>query len=305
MDQGKFLPLLVCAGLLALAAPLRAGEAAWVTSDPAGTSAQPRSHTLQLPADWTSGAAVKGLGPRKIPHAFSLKPPSRAYTLDIAAENALDPASGSAEDYFAAARKLSGNPPAQRAQLPDYSMFEYFSSTAAGKGRAGCSVQGVLHKYVQRYYLTFTSSKGCPAGKDWAEALRVLSTLDPVDPGVSVWKTDFMRKLAGAGLGDQPQGSGNLRAIPATRTNGSYVDFDEIALFNCKNFLGNVYLFNEERTAHCWIAPLEDYKYILKHIDPRYLMENHPVFADCPVNMRQERACDPVKLRNFQPGGLP
>jgi len=287
--------LAVCAGLLALVAPLRAGEAVW-------TGSADRGHIIQLPAAWASGAAVPGLAPRGVPHAYSLMPGSRAYALDIAAEFTLVPKYVSTEEYFERARKLAGGPPALRAQLPDSSMFEYFSSSYAVKGRASYRVQGVLYKYTQRYYLTFSSARAYPSGRDWQEALRVLATLDPSEPEAGGWQEDFLRKLAGAGIGQNPPASSaNLKYTAAARADGTPVSFEDIAIFGCKNFVGNLYLFNEEQTAHCWIAALKDYKAILARLAPRYWKDSHPFFQDCPAAMRQERACDPKTLRNFQP----
>lgn len=72
-----------------------------------------------------------------------------------------------------------------------------------------------------------------------------------------------------------------------------------MAIFGCKNFLGNLYLFNEAHTAHCWIAPLKDYTRLLRELPPRDWQDGHPFYQDCPEARRQERACDPEKLRNF------
>ncbi len=295
MDRGRIAKRLIfCAGLAALAAPLRAGEAAWLSS-------ADFKHVIKVPADWTNAAVVPGLTPKGITHAFSLAPGSRAFVLDIAAEDTLDEKAASAEAYFARARKLAGNPPPQREQLPDNSLFEYFRSAAAGKGRAGWRVQGVLHKYVQRYYLTFSSARSYPGDKDWKEALLLLASLDPDAPAIGGWEDDLLKKISGgAGLGQNPAAAGgSLRFTAATRVDGTGVSFEDIAIFGCKNFAGNLYLFNEARTAHCWIATMEDYKTFLAKLDSKYWKDSHPSFPDCPGTMRQERACDPEKLMNF------
>ncbi len=286
--------LIFCAGLAALAAPLRAGEAAWLRS-------ADNKHVIQVPADWAAVAAVPGLMPKGIPHAFSLAPGGRAFVLDIAAENSLDPKSVYAEDHFARARKLAGNPRPQREQLPDNSLFEYFKTAGDVKGRAGCRVQGVLHKYVQRYYLTFNSARDCPGDKDWKEALRVLASLDPDEPTVGAWKDDYLKKISNEpGLDPSAAAAGgSLKFNTASRADGTGVSMEEIAIFGCKNFVGNLYLFNESRTAHCWIATLEDYRTVLAKLNERYWQDSHPSFQDCPQAMRQERACDPEKLRKF------
>ncbi len=286
--------LIFCAGLAALAAPLRAGEAAWLRS-------ADNKHVIRIPADWAAAAAVPGLMPKGIPHAFSLAPKGRAFALDIAAENSLDPKTTYAEDYFARARKLAGSPPPRREQLPDNSLFEYFKTAGGVKGRAGCRVQGVLYKYVQRYYLTFNSARACPADKDWKDALQVLARLDPDEPTVGAWKDDYLEKISDRpGLDPSAAAAGgSLRFNTATRADGTGVSMDEIAIFGCKNFRGNVYLFNEGRTAHCWIVTMEDYKAVLAKLDERYWQDSHPAFQDCPQAMRQERACDLEKLRKF------
>jgi len=284
----------LCAVLAALASPLCAGEAAWLT-------AKDLKHVIRLPADWSSVAAVPGVAHKGITPVYSLAPKSRAFTLDIAAENVPDVKAVLTEDVFARARERAGNPPALREQLSDYSMFEYFRSTAAAKGGARYRVQGVLHKYLHRYYLTFRSARGYPAGKDWEAALRVLGSLDPSTPSAGAWTVDFMEKATdGAGLGPSPAVSGgNLRFTAAARDDGTAVGFTEIAIFGCKNFLGNLYLFNEDRTAHCWIATLHDYGVFLGKLERRYWEASTPYFQDCPQAMRQERACDPGKFRNF------
>ena len=293
MNLRNFLLLpLFCAGLGALAAPLRAGEAAWVNS------ADSR-HILQLPAAWYAGAAVPGLSPKGVPHTFSLMPPGRAYVLDIAAELTLLQKYVSTEEYFEKARRRAGNPPAVREQLPDNSMFEYFRSTVEVKGSKQWRVQGVLYKYVQRYYITFNSSRGYPSDKDWREALRLLSTLEFQELTAGGWDTDFMRKFTAAGLGRDAPAVGGPQLGSASREDGTLVSRQDIAIFGCKNFPGNLYLFNEARTAHCWIAPLKDYTTLLRELPPRDWRDGHPSFPDCPEAMRQERACNPEKLRNF------
>ena len=294
MDRGRIVKLLIfCAGLVALAAPLRADEAAWLSS-------ADFKHVIKVPADWTNAAVVPGLTPKGITHAFSLAPRSRAFVLDIAAEDTLDEKAASAEAYFAGARKLAGNLPPQREQLPDNSLFQYFRS-AAGKGRAGWLVQGVLHKYVQRYYLTFSSDRSYPENKDWKEALQILASLDTGAPAIGGWEDDLLKKISdGAGLGQNPAAAGGgLRFTAAARADGTRVSFEDIAIFGCKNFVGNLYLFNENRTAHCWIATMEDYKTFLARLDNKYWKDSHPSFQDCPESMKQERACDPEKLMKF------
>lgn len=284
--------LILCAGLAALAAPLRAGEAEW-------RSSENHKYVIQVPASWRSGAAVPGLTPKGIVHAFSLAPVPRTFVLDVGAENALDKAAASAEAYFAKARKLAGGPPALRVQLPDKSMFEYFRSTVAVKGLTGFRVQGVLYKYVQRYYLTFSSTRGYPGDKEWKDALKVLATLDNDEPAADGWEHAFLRKVQdSSGQGDRDTVTA-LKYVSAVRPDGTEVSFYDIAIFGCKNFVGNLYLFNEDRTAHCWIATMEDYKTILKRVDPKYLMDNHPYFPDCPEAMKLERACDVAKVRYF------
>ena len=211
MNTVKFLPLWVCAGLCALAAPLRAGEAAWVGS-------ADHKHIIQVGAGWASAAVVPGLTPKGVPHAFSLAPASRAFVLDIGAEYTLTPNYVSTEECFARARKRAGNPPAQRVQLADYSLFEYFSSSAAAKGRAGWRVQGVLYKYVQRYYLTFSAAQGYPADKEWQEALRLLATLDNDEPEANGWEKEFLKRVSGiAGTGRLAAPGGNLKYTAASR----------------------------------------------------------------------------------------
>jgi len=288
MDLRSFVMGLLCAWL---AAPLRAGETAWLTS-------ADRRHIIQVPAGWTAAAAVPGLTPRGLPHAFSLAPASRAFVLDIGAEYTLPPKSISTEDYFAKALKLAGNPRPKRAELADHSLFEYFSSTAAVRGRASYRVQGVLYKYVQRYYLTFSSAEGSPGDKDWQAALKLLATLDSVDPAAGGWEKDYITKLSGeSGLGEA---AGNkLRYLAAARPDGTWVSFDDIAIFGCQNFVGNLYVFNEARTAHCWIASMKDYRAILGKLDTFYWKDAHPLFQDCPGGMRLERACDPERPRDF------
>ena len=279
----------LCAGL---AAPLRAGEAEWRGSEN-------HKYIIQVPADWRSGAAVPGLTPKGTVHAFSLAPVPRTFVLDIAAENALDKTAASAETCFARARKQAGSPPALRTQLPDKSMFQYFRSTVTVKGLTGYRVQGVLYKYVQRYYLTFSSTRGYPGEKEWKAALKVLATLDNDEPETDGWEKDYLKKVSGGA------GKGGADTVPALRyalalrPDGSEVSFEDIAIFGCKNFIGNLYLFNEARTDHCWIAGMEDYKTLLKRVDPKYLMDNHPYFQNCPEAMRMERACDPEKVRYF------
>ncbi len=284
--------MFLCSALLALAAPLRAGEGAW-------RSTADRRHVIQVPANWTTAAAMPGLTPKGIFHVFSLEPRSRAFVLDIAAENAQDSKAVLTEDLFARARKLAGNPPAQRAQLPDYSLFEYFKSTYAA-GRAGWRVQGVLHKYVQRYYLTFSSAAGYPGDKEWKEAMQLLASLEPSEPAASGWENDFLNKISAAGLGQSSQAAGvSLKHTAAARADGTGVGFEDIEIFGCKNFSGNLYLFNTDQSAHCWIATLEDYTAFLAKLSERSWKESPPSFQDCPPAMRQERACDPEKLRNF------
>jgi hypothetical protein len=152
---------------------------------------------------------------------------------------------------------------------------------------------------VQRYYLNFSSTRGFPAGKDWQEALGVLATLDPVEPTAGGWHDDFLRKISGAGLDPAAGAGGSLLLATAARLDGTRVGLEDIALFGCRNFLGNVYLFNEARTAHCWVVSMEDYKYFLANLPPRDWQDSQPYFAVCPEAMRQERACDPEKLRRF------
>jgi len=286
--------LIFCAGLAALAAPLRAGEAEWLSS-------ADHKQVVQVPANWSAAAAAPVRMPKELTHAFSLAPKSRAFTLDIAAENTLNTKSASAEDLFARARKLAGNPPALRVQLSDNSMLQYFRSAAPAKGRAGYRVQGLLHKYVQRYYLTFSSARDYPGDKEWKEALRILGSLDRSDPSAGGWTEDFLKKVSGgAGPSQDPAAAGmSLKFLAATRADGTGVSFEDIAIFGCKNFVGNLYLFNEDRTAHCWIAALDDYKAFLGKLDERYWKDSHPSFPDCPEAMRQERACDPAALRRF------
>ena len=284
---------LFCAGLGALAAPLRAGEAAWVGS-------ADHKHVIQVPAGWTSAAAVPGLGPKGITHAFTLAPASRAFVLDIAAEYTLTPDYVSAETYFARALKRAGNPPALRVQLKDYSLFEYFSSSAAAKGRAGWRAQGVLHKYVQRYYLTFSAARGYPGDKGWKEALQLLASLDNDEPQAGGWEEDFLKEISAVtGAGRAAPAGASLKYTAAARPDGTSLNFEDIVLFGCKNFVGNQYLFNEDRTAHCWIASMADYVAILPRLDRAYLEKDPPLFEDCPAAMRLERACDPAKLRYF------
>ena len=285
--------MLFCAALLALAAPLRAGEAAWLTS-------ADRGQIVQVPADWAAAAAVPGLTPRGIKHAFSLAPKSRAFVLDIGAEDALNPKAASAEDHFAKALKLAGNPPAQRVQLPDNSLYEYFKHAPAAKGRAGWRIEGVLHKYVQRYYLVFISARAYPGDKDWKDALRLLATLDPDEPSAGAWKDEFLQKVSGGGVDPSaaPAG-GSLNLASAAREDGTSVSLEDIAIFGCKNFIGNLYLFNQDRTAHCWVVTMKDYRDILQKLDQRYWEDSTPYFQACPAAMRQERACDMEKLRRF------
>lgn len=291
--RGVVKRLSLCAGFVALAAPLRAGEAVWLGS-------ADHKHIIQVGAGWAGAAAVPGLTPKGMPHAFSLAPVSRAFVLDIGAEYTLAPKYVSAEEYFARARKLAGSPPAKRAQLADYSLFEYFSSSAAARGRANYRVQGVLYKYVQRYYLVFSAAQGYPGDKEWQEALRLLATLDNDEPETNGWEKDFLKKVSGiAGTGRLAAPGGNLKYTAAARADGTGVSFDDIAIFGCKNYGGNQYLFNEDRTAHCWIATMEDYKAILPRLERRYWKDSPPDFEDCPASMRLERACDPEKLRNF------
>lgn len=285
--------LIFCAGLAALAAPLRAGEAEWLSS-------ADFKHVVRVPADWLSAAAAPMRMPRGLKHVFSLAPKSRAFTLDIAAEYALETNAAAAEDYLSKTLKLTGNPPPQRMQLSDNSMFEYFRS-AAGKGRAGYRVQGVLHKYVQRYFLTFSSARDYPGDKDWKDAMRVLGSLEPSEPSAGGWTEDFLKKVAdGAGLGpNSPAAAEGLKHSGAFRPDGTRVSYEDIAIFGCKNFVGNLYLFNEDWSEHCWISTLEDYKSFLGKLDERYWKDSHPSYQDCPVAMKQERACDPGKLRRF------
>ena len=284
--------LIFCAGLAALAAPLRAGEAAWLSS-------ADFKHVVQVPADWFAAAAAPVRMPQGIKHVFSLAPQSRAFTLDIAAEYALVTNAAAAEDQFARALKLAGNPPVPRAQLSDNSLLEYFRS-APGKGRAGYRVQGVLHKYVQRYYLTFSSTRDYPGDKDWKEALRILGSLEPSEPSAGGWTDDFLKKVTdGAGLVPDSPGAANLKHSSAFRADGTRVSYEDIAIFGCRNFVGNLYLFNEDWSDHCWIATLQDYTAFLKKLDSKYWMDSHPSYQDCPWAMKQERACDPEKLRRF------
>lgn len=296
MDRRSVKRLILCAGLMALAAPLRAGEATWASSPD-------HKHIIQVAAGWTSAAAVPGLGPKGITHAFTLAPASRAFVLDIAAEYTLSPNYVSTEEYFAKARARAGYPTALRTQLKDYSLFEYFTSSAAVKGRAGWRAQGVLHKYVQRYYLTFSSTRGYPGDKEWQDALRLLASLDNDEPETNGWEKDFLKKVSDiAGPGGPEAAGKSLRFTSAARADGTRVMFEDIALFGCKNFAGNQYLFNEDRTAHCWIATMEDYKAILPRLERRFWRDSPPDFEDCPASMRLERACDPEKMRYFQAG---
>jgi len=283
--------LISCAALLALASPLRAGEAAW-------RSSADFRQVIRLPADWTAAAAaVPGLTSKGMPHAFSLAPRSRAFVLDIAAENALDLKAVPAEDRFARALKLAGAAPALREELPDKSLFEYFKSPA---GRAGCRVQGVLYKYIQRYYLTFSSAKGCPGGKDWKEAMQVLATLEFDEPAAAGWEGDFLKRLSADGLGQSPAAAAvSLRDTAVVRADGTDVGFDDIEIFGCKNFAGNLYLFNTDQTAHCWIATLADYTAFLDKLSEASWKDSPPVFQACPLNMKQERACVLENLRHF------
>ncbi|HBA61069.1 MAG TPA: hypothetical protein DCZ92_09675 [Elusimicrobia bacterium] len=284
--------LIFCAALLLAAAPLRAGETAWLTS-------ANRKHIVQLSADWLTGAAAPLRLPKGITHAFSLAPRSRAYALDIAAEDTTITTVASSEVHFIRVRKLAGNPPARRLQLPDNSLLEYFTAPAAS-GSAAWRAQGVLYKYVQRYYLTFSSAKGYPGDKEWEEALRLLATLDPSEPTVGAWKDDFLKRIADAGREKDPAAArGKLIMSVVNRADGSAVSFEDVEIFVCKNFVGNLYLFNQAQTAHCWIAPMEDYKFFLDKLSEKSWRYSNPVFQECPQSMRQERACDPEKLRNF------
>lgn len=290
--KGVLRLLALGAGLLALAAPLRAGEAKWL-STPDGR------HILQLQAGWQAGAAVPGLSPKGVPHAYSLMPPSRAYVLDVASEFTQLKNYVSTEDYFDKARARAGNPPAARVQLPDNSLYEYFRAPVEVKGSKQWRVQGVLYKYVQRYYVTFSSNRGYPADKDWKEALRLLATLEFQELTVGGWNADFTRKFNAAGLGKTPPAAGGPLLGGASSGDGTAVSLENVAIFGCKNFLGNLYLFNEEHTAHCWIAPLKDYTTLMRQLPPRDWKDGPAAFPDCPEAMRQERACDLEKLRNF------
>lgn len=120
--------LVFCAALLALAAPLRAGEAAWRNS-------ADLEHVIQVPAGWTAGAALRGLNPKGMKHVFSLVPGSRAFALDIAAEKGEDADGVPAADRFAKARKAAGSPQRLRAELADKSLFEYFKAARTVKDR--------------------------------------------------------------------------------------------------------------------------------------------------------------------------
>lgn len=294
MDLGSVAKRLIfCAGLAALAAPLRAAEAEWLSS-------ADLKHVIRVPAGWLSAAAAPLRMPQGIRHVFSLAPKSRAFTLDIAAEYALATNAAAAEGQFTKVLKLAGNPRPLRAQLSDNSMFQYFRS-AAGKGRAGYRVQGVLHKYVQRYYLTFSSARDDAGEKEWKEAMAILASLEPSEPSAGGWTGDFLKKVtAGAGLvPDSPAAAGSLKHTGAFRADGTRVSYEDIAIFGCSNFIGNLYLFNEDWSDHCWIAALEDYKTFLGRLDERFWRDSHPSYQDCPGAMKQERACDPEKLRRF------
>jgi len=283
------------AALLALASPLRAGEAAWLNS-------ADHQHILQLPAAWASAAVVPGLSPKGIKNTFSLARSSRAFVLDIAAEDLLAEKHVEVQEYFTRARKLAGNPPAQRVQLADNSLFEYFRSTGAAKGRAAWRVQGVLHKYVQRYYITFSAPQGYPGDKDWKEALELLGTLADASPSVGGWKDDYLDKVAGGpGLGLNLAAAGeNLDFAGASNPDGTDVNYNDLVIFGCKNFNGNLYLFNKDRTAHCWVVTLADYIAVLGKLGEKYWVEaGPPSFQVCPAAMRQEKACDMAKFRDF------
>lgn len=283
--------MIFCATLLALAAPLRAGEAAWRNS-------ADLEHVVQVPAGWTAGAALRGLTPKGMKHEFTLMPGSRAFALDIAAGKGEDADAVSAADRFAKARKAAGQPQRLRAELADKSLFEYFKAVRTVKGRTDYSIQGILNKHLQRYYVTFSSARGFAAGEDWDKALQALGSLAANDPSVSAWKDDLDRKTAApapAGRG----GSADLNAVAALRADGSPVNFNEIEVFACRNIPNNRYLLNADRTRHCWIVSPEDYRFITGKLGGKYWGENTVFFEICPDEMEQEKACVPAKLRNF------
>ena len=159
MERNNMLRRMIfCAALLGLVAPLRAGEAAW-------RHAPDHLQAIQLPADWLEVPAVPGLSPRGMTHAFSMTPRSRAFVLDIAAVNELEVGAVQAAAHFAKARKLAGNPPAQKLQLADGSQFKYFKSTRTVKGRAVYRLEGALTKYLVEYYLVFSSTRSYPQAR--------------------------------------------------------------------------------------------------------------------------------------------
>lgn len=293
MDRNNMVRRMIfCAALLGLVSPLRAGEAAWRHSPD-------NLHAIQLPADWLEVPAVPGLSPRGMTHAFSMAPGSRAFVLDIAAVNELEEGAVQAAGHFAKARKRAGNPPARNLQLADGSQFKYFKSARTVNGRAVYRLEGALTKYLIEYYLVFSSTRSYPAGKDWKEALGALVSMELDDPSVDSWKEDFDKKVAGGEGNDAGAAGGSLKDTAATREDGTPVPFEEIVVFACANFDANRYLFNKDRTDHCWIATLEDFRAILLKLGGRYYAENTVTFEHCPAAMRQEKICEPKQLRNF------
>ena len=284
---------ILCAALLACALPLCADEGAWANSPDL-------EHVIRLPAGWAEAPAQRGLTPAGMTHLFSLTPRSRAFILDIAAETDQGAGPVSAAGQFAKIRKLAGSPELKRAGLADNSMFEYFRGRKTEDDGPGYRVLGILNKHLQRYYVTVYSPKGVSAQKEWGKALQALGSLAPNDPSVDGWKSDFDKKVSDGGTvkSSGPRGA-DLRGAAVLRADGDIVHFEDIVVFACKNFANNRYLFNTDRTDHCWIVSPEDYKAIAGKLGGKYWGENTVIFQDCPASMEQEQACVPKRLRKF------
>lgn len=276
-----------------LAAPaLRAGDGRWINSPG-------QDYSLRLPAGWPAGPAPAKLTPPGMTQLFSLSPKSRAFVMNVSCDEASPRGSMLLKTYYDTAREIAGGSFPEESVPAGGSRFVCFRSSEAAGGRPVYLVRGLLYAPEQEFYVTFSSSRGWPAGEDWQAALEALAALRPGASGDGGEQKAPAVPVKLPPTGMTPGGRRPLSETPALRAGGGSAAFKDIVIFACNGIPDNRYLFNKDRTGHCRINSPADYTSIAQKLGGVYWGENTVIFDECPPEMAGDRPCDPAKLRDF------